>query len=86
MITDTAQSCGAWTERTDPDAAYREEFLRLLARLRLEPGLAIELVQTTTGQPFEVCSAVELVPFLQQVLELLRSHRGPVEADPPWRA
>jgi hypothetical protein len=81
MITDTAQSRGAWTERSDRDAACREEFLTLLARLRLERALAIALVETTTGQPFEMCTAGQLVPFLQQLLELLRSSCSPVEAD-----
>lgn len=86
MITDTAQSCCAWTEGTDRDAAYREELLTLLARLRLEPALAIALVESTTGQPFARCSTAELVPFLQQLLELLRSHCGPVEAVQSWHA
>jgi len=85
MITDTAQSCGAWTER-DRDAAYRDEFVKLLAGVHLEPALAIALVETATGQAFEMCSAAELVPFLQQFLELLRSHCGPSEADQLWHA
>ena len=83
MMTDTAQ-LSARMDRTDLDAVYREEFLRLLARVRLEPALAIALVETTTGQPFDMCSAVELVPFLQEFLELLRSHCGPVEAYESW--
>ncbi len=86
MINDTAQSCGAWTERNDPDAAYRQELLRTLARLQLEPAIAVAFVETTTGLPFERCSAAELVPFLQQVLELLRSHGTSLDPDVSWHA
>ncbi len=81
MIADTALSCGARAEGTDPDAAYRQELLRTLGRLQLEPALAVAFVETTTGQPFELCSAAELVPFLQQVLQLLRSHGTSLETN-----
>ncbi len=83
MISDRPQLCGAGTEASDPDAAYRAEFLRLLARLELEPVRVIALVEAGTGRPFESCSPMQLVPLLQRLLELLHSHRSPVDARQP---
>jgi len=80
VIYGSAQSCAAWAEGTDPDAAFREEFLGLLARLELEPALAIALAEAVTGREFETCIPTELVPVLQQLLDLLRSHRSPIDA------
>jgi hypothetical protein len=80
----TQQSSGAWTRNSDPDAAYREEFLKLLACLELEPTQAMALAEIRIGRPFETCSPAQLVPVLQQILELLRSHRGPEDTRAPW--
>jgi len=80
MISECTQSSGAWTRDNDPDAAWREDFLRLLARLDLEPAKAIALVEAGTGQPFETCSPSQLVPLLRELLDLVRSHASPVDA------
>jgi hypothetical protein len=80
MISERTQSSGAWTRNTDPDAAWREDFLRLLARLDLEPAKAIALVEAGTGQPFETCSPSQLVPLLRELLDLVRSHASLVDA------
>ena len=80
MISEIARSRGVWTPDIDPDAAYREDFLRLLARLELEPALAIALAETITGRPFETCTPMQLVPLLKELLELLHSHQSPVDA------
>ena len=73
-------SSGAWTRNTDPEAAYRKDVLSLLARLDLEPAEAIALVEAGTGRRFETCTPMQLVPLLQELLELLRSPRSPVGA------
>ncbi len=80
MISDSPLTSGGRTERTDPDAAYREDFLKLLARLELEPAQVIALVEAGTGRRFETCSPAQLVPVLQHMMELLRSHGSPVDA------
>jgi hypothetical protein len=85
MITESVQSSNCWTRNTQRDAdAYREDFLRLLARLQMERAQAIGLVEAATGRPFESCSPMDLVPVLRQLLDVLHSQRTPVEADQPW--
>jgi hypothetical protein len=86
MISDRPQPCGAWTETSSPDAAYREEFLKLLGRLELEPAHAIALVEAVTGRPFESCSPMQLVPLLQQLLEFLHPDRSQADARQRWHA
>ncbi len=86
MISDRSQRCDTWVETSDPEAAYREEFLKLLARLELGPAQAIALAEAVTGKPFESCSPMQLVPLLQQLLELLHSDRNPVDAWWGWHA
>ncbi len=86
MISESTEPRRAWTGSTDPGAAYREEFLKLLARLKLEPTQAIALVEAVTGQPFETCSPTQLVPLLQELLELLQSHQAPADEGQPWHA
>jgi hypothetical protein len=86
MISDRPQRCDIWMETSDPEAAYREDFLKLLARLALEPDQAIALIEAVTGKPFESCSPTQLVPLLQQLLELLHSDRNPVDARWRWHA
>jgi hypothetical protein len=83
MISEITQSCSTRTESTNPDAAYREDFLKLLVRLEMEPARAIALLEAGTGRPFEACSPMQLVPLLQELLELLRAHRSPVDAGQP---
>jgi len=76
---------GSWTRTAQLDAAaYRQDFLRLMTSLDLKPGRAIALVEACTGRPFDTCSPMDLVPLLQQLLEVLHSQRTPVEAGQPW--
>jgi hypothetical protein len=86
LISERPQSNRPWRQDSDPDAAYREDFVRLLARLGLQPDLAIALVEAGTGHPFATCSPAQLVPLLEELLELLRAHRSPMDARQPCRA
>jgi hypothetical protein len=80
MISASPSSSDTRTDRTDAGASYREDVLRLLSRLGLEPTEAIALLEVNTGRRFETCPPARLVPLLQELLELLHSHRSPVEA------
>ncbi|MDQ6670321.1 MAG: hypothetical protein M3069_06150 [Chloroflexota bacterium] len=82
MISESTQAC-ARTETTDRDTAYREDFLKLLVRLGLEPAQAIALVEAGIGRPFEACSPGQLVPLLQELLGLLHARRSPVSVRQP---
>jgi hypothetical protein len=75
-----AHSSRTWTRNTDPDAVYREDVLSLLACLKLEPAEAIAFIEAGTGRPFEACRPMHLVPLLQELLELVRSPRSPVDS------
>jgi hypothetical protein len=83
MISDPPPSSPTPTEPSDLAAAYREEFLNLLAHLELEPGQAMALVEACTGRPFKACSPMQLVPVLHRLLELLHSQRNRVEQPQP---
>ena len=83
MISESPSSGVAGTlARSATEAAYREEFLKLLARLDLEPAEAIALVEAGTGRRVEMCSPEQLVPVLQELLEVVRSYHRPVDARP----
>ncbi len=56
----------------DPDALYREDFLRALVPVGLDAPEAAALVEAVTGREFPTCSAVELVPVLEQLLVLVQ--------------
>jgi hypothetical protein len=83
MISDPPPESRELTEPSALAAVYREEFLNLLAHLGLEPGQAMALVEACTGQPFESCSPMQLVPVLHRLLELLHSQRNRVEQRQP---
>ena len=83
MISESPSSDVAGTQvRSATEAAYREEFLKLLARLDLEPAEAIALVEAGTGRRFEMCSPEQLVPVLQELLEVVRSYHRPLDGRP----
>ena len=63
----------------DPDAPYREDFLRALVLIGIDAPEAAALVEAVIGRDFQTCSAAELVPVLEQLLLLvqLRGKRPP---------
>jgi hypothetical protein len=79
------ESRGAWVESTDPDAAFRAQFLKLLDCLQVEPACAIALAEASAGRPFESCTPVHLVPVLDDMLRLLYSQCSPVVTRPEAR-
>ncbi len=85
MIAASPSSSETRTDGTDAEAAYRKDVLRLLSRLGLEPAQAIALLEADTGRPFEACSPAQLVPVLQELLELLRRYPRPMDATQRWR-
>jgi hypothetical protein len=64
---------------------YRQDVLRLLSRLGLEPAQVIALLEADTGRPFEACSPAQLVPVLRELLDLLRGYPKPMDATQRWR-
>jgi len=56
----------------DPDALYREDFLRVLVPVGIDAPEAAALVEAVTGRDFQTCSAAELVPVLEQLLVLVQ--------------
>jgi hypothetical protein len=66
----------------DPAAAYRKEFLNVLARLDLEPTRAIALVEAATARPFDSCAPTQLLALLHLLLEILRAPLIRVEGGP----
>jgi hypothetical protein len=86
MITESPSSRDAQTvPPSDREATYREEFLKLLARLDMQPAEAIALVEAATGRLFQTCSPTQLVPVLQELLEVVRSYLRPIDARTPER-
>jgi hypothetical protein len=56
----------------DPDALYREDFLRVLVLIGIDAPEAAALVEAVIGRDFQTCSAAELVPVLEQLLVLVQ--------------
>jgi hypothetical protein len=83
MLSQTPRSTTSRIHPTQPDAAYREEFLRVLACLQVDRASGIALAEAATGRPFETCLPTHLVPLLQQLLEVLPAPRTPKEASQP---
>jgi hypothetical protein len=80
MTSRMKHSCSARDRTPDPEAAYREDLLRLLARLGLDAVEAVALVEANTGRPFETCSPADLLPLLQELLALVHSRTTPLNA------
>ncbi len=85
MISASPLSSDTRTDTTDAGVAYRQDVLRLLSRLGLEPTEAVALLEANTGRRFETCSPAQLVPLLQELLELLRRYPRPMDATQRWR-
>jgi hypothetical protein len=54
------------------EAAFREDFLRLLSRVGLGPDRAAALVEAASGQPFETCRPADLLPVLHELQAALQ--------------
>ena len=85
MISQSPSPSDTRIDKTDAGVAYRQDVLRLLSRLGLEPAQAIALLEADTGRPFEACSPAQLVPVLQELLDLLRRYARPMDATQRWR-
>ena len=78
MTSDIRHSCNAATRvESEPDAAYRDDLVQVLAHLGLGPAEAVTFVEASTGRSFETCSPTHLLPLLQELLALVRSHGRP---------
>jgi len=86
MTSDAQNSAGATKEIPDPDAAYRDDLVHVLAQLGLEPAKAVALVEAATGRPFESCSPTHLLPLLQELPTLVRACTTPLGVRPACRA
>ena len=64
------------------EAALREDFLRLLARIGLGPDRARALVEAVSGQPFDACRPADLLRVLDELQAALQrathAHQEPV--------
>ena len=54
------------------EAALREDFLRLLARIGLGPGRARALVEATNGRSFDTCRPADLLAVLDELQAALQ--------------
>jgi hypothetical protein len=86
MTSVSQHSAGASKEVPDPDATYRDDLVRVLGQLGLEPAKAVALVEATTRRPFETCSPTHLLPLLQELPTLVRACTTPLEVTPACRA
>ena len=61
----------SWLTRA-ADAAMREDFLRLLARVGIGRDRAAALVEATSGRPFETCRPSDLLAVLDELQAALQ--------------
>ena len=54
------------------DAAFRDDFLRIVANTGFNCRDATQLVEISTGCPFDACTPAELVPALRELLALVQ--------------
>jgi hypothetical protein len=70
----------------DPDALYREDFLRALVPVGIDAPEAAALVEAVIGREFPTCRAAELVPVLEQLLLLVQVRSKQPQARQTCRA
>jgi len=54
----------------DADAAYREDFVRVVAHVGVDWHQAASLAEALSGRRFQACSPADLVPALAQLVAL----------------
>jgi hypothetical protein len=54
------------------EAAFREDFLQLVARVGLGPDRAAALVEASTGKPFDTCRPADLLAVLDELQAALQ--------------
>jgi len=55
---------------TSAEAAYREDFMRVVAHVGVDSRQAATLAEATSGRRFQACSPADLVPALAQLVAL----------------
>jgi hypothetical protein len=80
MITERALSGGPLVDRPDVEAAYRDDWLKRLARTDLEHA------EASSGAPFATWSQTRLDPLPQDIPVFGRSRRSPANGWRPCRA
>jgi hypothetical protein len=60
----------------DPDAAYRLDVLRTMARFELQPRTVIALVEACAHRAFATCGPHDMVPALEELLALAHAQLG----------
>ena len=55
---------------TDATAAYREDFVRVVTRVRVDSHPAARLAEAMSGQPFQTCTPEDLVLALAHLVAL----------------
>jgi len=60
----------------DADAAYREDFVRVVAHVGVDSHQAASLAEALSGRRFQACSPADLVPALAQLVALAEHLRA----------
>ena len=68
---------------TDATAAYREDFVRVVARVGVDSHQAARLAEAMSGQPFQTCTPEDLVLALAH-LGALAEHLRTAQVSRSW--
>jgi hypothetical protein len=68
---------------TDATAAYREDFVQVVARVGVDSHQAARLVEAMSGQPFQTCTPEDLVLTLAH-LGALAEHLRTGQVSRSW--
>jgi len=68
---------------TDGAAAYREDFVRVVARVGVDSHQAARLAEAMSGQPFQTCTPEDLVLALAH-LGALAEHLRTAQVSRSW--
>ncbi|MGI9149245.1 MAG: hypothetical protein ACR2IK_22310 [Chloroflexota bacterium] len=81
MSTSTLKARAADELDSVADAIFREEFLGAVSHVGLGQDQAVALVEASTGRPYAVCGAADLLPILGDLLALVRRTSSTVNAE-----